>query len=143
MERLMRLLIALALVLLSTAADAEEWVSVRKRTDPGQAGLPSILVDSASIVMSDSGMRRARVKIDWLADGTQRDLSGPTFLAFMIVTKTYDCGKRMLRENSTEFHFSDGSVRTVDSSNDPGWHNAPEVKAADPTLDFVCAWKSR
>jgi hypothetical protein len=33
----MRGLIALALVLLSTAAGAEEWVIVRKPTDPGQA----------------------------------------------------------------------------------------------------------
>lgn len=139
----MRFLMALALVLLSTAADAEEWVAVRKPSDPGQAGLPSILVDSASIVVANSGIRRARVKIDWLADGTQRDLSGPAFLAFMIVTKTYDCSKRMLHEDSTEFHFSDGSFHTDDSSNDPKWYPAPEVKAADPTLDFVCAWKPR
>ena len=95
----MRGLIALALVLLSTAAGAEEWVIVRKPTDPGQAGLPSILVDSASIVVLNDGIRRASVKIDWLADGRKHDLSGPAFLASMIVVKSYDCGKRMRHED--------------------------------------------
>src|ERR1700722_2350569 len=117
---LMRGLIALALVLLSTAADAEEWVIVRKPTDPGQAGLPSIFVDSASIVVLNNGIRRASVKIDFLADGRQHHaLSGPALLAFVIVVKSYDCGKRVLHEDSTEFHISDGSVHTIDSSNNP------------------------
>jgi hypothetical protein len=138
----MRGLIALALVLVSTAAGAEEWVIVRKPTDPGQAGLPSILVDSASIVVLNNGIRRASVKIDFLADGRQHDASGLASLAFTIVVKSYDCGKRMLHEESTEFHNSDGSVHTIDSSNSPKWYPAPEIKAADPTLDFVCGWKS-
>jgi len=51
-------LIALTLVLLSTAASAEEWIVVRKPSDPGQAGLPSMLVDAASIVILDTGIRR-------------------------------------------------------------------------------------
>lgn len=137
----MRLLIALAMVLLSTAADAQEWIAVRRPTDPGQAGLPSILVDAASIVVLNSGMRRASVKIDTVADARQHNLSAPTFLAFIIVVKTYDCGKRMLHEDSTEFHDSDGAVHTIDSSSNPKWYPAPAVKAADPTLDFVCEWK--
>ena len=136
----MRGFIALAL-LLSSAAGAEEWVIVRKPTDPGQAGAPSILVDSASIVVLNNGIRRASVKIDFLADGRQHDPSGPTYVAFMIVVKSYDCGKRMPHEESTEFHYSDGSVHTIDSSNRPKWYPAPEIKAADPTLDFVCGWK--
>ena len=137
----MRGLIALTLVLLSTAAAAQEWVIVRKPTDPGQAGLPSILVDTASIVVLNSGIRRASVKIDFLADGRQHDLSGPTFLAFLIVVKSYDCGKRLLHDDSTELHNSDGSFHTIDSSNWPKWYPAPAVKAADPTLDFVCERK--
>jgi hypothetical protein len=139
----MRGLVALALVLLSAAAGAEEWVIVRKPTDPGQKGLPSILVDSASIVVLSNGIRRASVKIDFLADGRQHDLSGLAFLTFMILVKSYDCGKRMRHEDSTELHTSDGSVHTADSSNSPTWYPAPEVKAADPTLDFVCEWKPR
>ncbi|HEY2685058.1 MAG TPA: hypothetical protein VGI93_16180 [Steroidobacteraceae bacterium] len=139
----MRLLIALALVLLSIAADAQEWVTVRKPTDPGQASLPSILVDSTSIVVLKNGIRRATTKIDFLADGRQHDLSGPAFLAYMTVVKSYDCGKRMLHEDSTEFHNSDGSTHTIDSSSNPKWYPAPEVKAADPTLDFVCEWKPK
>ena len=137
----MRGLIALALVLLSNAAGAEEWVIVRKPADPGQAGLPSILVDATSIAILENGIRRARVKIDFLADGRHYDLSGSTVLNLMIVVRSYDCGNRMHRDESTEFHDSDGSVRRIDSSNNPKWYPAPAVKAAEPTLDFVCDWK--
>lgn len=137
----MRGLMVLALVLLSTAAGAEEWVIVRKPTDPGQAGLPSMLVDSASIVILSNGLRRARVKIDFLADGRQDDTSGSTFLAVMIVVKSYDCDKRMTHTESMEAHNTDGSVHTIDSSSNPKWYPAPENKWADPTIDFVCGWK--
>jgi hypothetical protein len=139
----MREMIALTLVLLSAAASAQEWVVVRKPSDPGQAGLPSILVDSASIVILDNGLRRARTKIDFLADGRQHpDPSGPTFLALLIVVKSYDCVKRMTRDDSTEFRNSDGAVHTADMSNSPKWYPAPENKWADPTIDFVCGWKA-
>jgi hypothetical protein len=137
----MRELIAITLLLISNAAGAEEWVVVRKPSDPGQAGLPSILVDSTSIAILDDGIRRATVKIDFLANGRQHDPSGPTMLASIIVVKSYDCVKRMMHEESTEFHNIDGSVHTIDTSHDPKWYPAPEIKAADPTLDFVCGWK--
>jgi hypothetical protein len=137
----MRELIALTLVLLSAAASAEEWVVVRKPSDPGQAGLPSILVDSASVVILDSGLRRARTKIDFLADGRQHESSGPTVLITIISVVSYDCGKRMKHEESLEFHNGDGSLHTLDMSNNPKWYPAPENKWADPTIDFVCGWK--
>jgi hypothetical protein len=137
----MRELIALTLGLLSAAASAEEWVVVRKPSDPGQAGLPSILVDSASVVILDSGLRRARTKIDFLADGRQHESSGPTVLITIISVVSYDCGKRMKHEESLEFHNGDGSLHTLDMSNNPKWYPAPENKWADPTTDFVCGWK--
>ena len=138
----MRELVALALVLLSATARAEAWVVVRKPSDPGQAGLPSILVDTTSISILENGIRRARVKIDFLADGRHYDLSGPTVLTRMIVVRSYDCGKRMHHDESTEFHNSDGSLRTADMSNNPKWYPAPENKWAEPTIDFVCGWKT-
>jgi hypothetical protein len=138
----MRVLISLTLALLSAAASAEEWVVVRKPSDPGQAGLPSIFVDSASIEILANGLRRARTKVDFLADGRHDDTSGSTFLAWMIVVKSYDCDKRMRHEESMEVHNSDGSAHTIDSSNNPKWYPAPENKWADPTVDFVCGWKA-
>jgi hypothetical protein len=137
----MRGLIALTLVLLSVAAGAQEWVVVRKPSDPGQAGLPSILVDLTSIAILDDGIRRATSKIDFLADGRQHDPSGPTIISFIIVVKSYDCVKRMRHEESTETHNSDGFVHAIDLSHFPKWYPAPEISAADPTFDFVCGWK--
>jgi hypothetical protein len=137
----MREIIALTLVLLSTAASAEEWVVVRKPSDPGQAGLPSILVDLGSIVILDNGLRRARTKIDFLADGRQHEPSGPTVLIATISVASYDCGKQMKHHESEEFHNGDGSSHTLDVSNNPKWYPAPENSWADPTFDFVCRWK--
>jgi hypothetical protein len=73
----MRACIALTLMLQSSVASAEEWVVVRKPTYPGQFGMPSIFVDSASIQVLDTGARRATVKIDFLANGREHDLSAP------------------------------------------------------------------
>jgi hypothetical protein len=139
----MRELIALTLVLLSTAANAEEWVVLRKPSDPGQAGTPAILVDSTSIEILGNGIRRARVKFDFLADGRKFEASGPTVVTMMILVKSYDCEKQMTREESLESHNSDGSVHTVDLSNSPKWYPAPENRLADPTIDFVCGWKPK
>jgi hypothetical protein len=138
----MRESIALAvLLLLSTAATAEDWVVVRKPSDPGQAGLPSILVDLTSIVILDNGIRRARVKIDFLADGRKHEQSAGNVLTAMILVKSYDCDKRMIHEESMESQDMDGSVHTIDLSHNPKWYPAPEIKAADPTIDFVCGWR--
>jgi hypothetical protein len=139
----MRKLIALTLVLLSAVAAAEEWVVVRKPSDPGQAGTPAILVDSTSIEILDNGIRRARGKFDFLADGRKSEASGPFFVTMMIWVKSYDCEKQMTREDSMESHGSDGSVHTLDLSNNPKWYPAPANKLADPTIDFVCGWKPK
>jgi hypothetical protein len=139
----MRGLIALTLVLLCTAARAEEWVVVRKPSDPGQAGTPAILVDSTSIQILDNGIRRARSKLDFLADGRKFETSGPKFVIAMIWVKSYDCEKQLTHEESMESRESDGSVRTHDLSRNPKWYPAPENRLADPTIDFVCGWKPK
>lgn len=138
----MRELIALTLVLLTTVANAEEWVVLRKPSDPGQAGTPAILVDSTSIKILDNGIRSARGKFDFLADGHKFEASDPSVLTMMIWVKSYDCKKQMTHEESMEFHNSDGSVHTIDVSNYPKWYPAPQNRLADPTIDFVCGWKS-
>lgn len=70
----MRGLTALALLLLSTVAGAEEWVVVR---DPGQTGTPVILVDSTSIEILDNGIRRARHKTNFLGRRFEVEKFGP------------------------------------------------------------------
>ncbi len=138
----MRELIALTLVLLSTAASAEEWVVVRKPSDPGQAGTPVILVDAASIEIPANGIRRARHKTDFLAGRTMQNI-GPNALSFMLFVTSYDCKKQMTHPESVESHQVDGSVHSMDLSQKPKWYPAPEIKAADPTVDFVCGWKPK
>jgi hypothetical protein len=73
----MRGLTALALLPLSTVAGAEEWVVVRKPSDPGQAGTPVILVDSTSIEILDNGIRRARHKTNFLGRRFEVEKFGP------------------------------------------------------------------
>jgi hypothetical protein len=136
----MRGLIALALVLLSSAAGAEEWVVVRKPSVPGQAGTPVILVDSTSTEILGNGIRRARSKMDFLGPRLEVEKFDPAVVSFMITITSYNCERQMTHEESMESHQVDGTVRGYLSRN-PKWYPAPEIRAADPTIDFVCGWK--
>jgi hypothetical protein len=137
----MRKLIALTLVVLSTAAGAEEWVAVRTPSDPGQAGLPSISVDTTSIEILNTGIRRARVKTDFLANGRKSGSLGPTVITMIIWVNSYDCARQMRRNDSLETHLNNGTVTVRDLS--MKWYPAPENRWADPTLDFICRWQDR
>ncbi len=139
----MRELIALTLVLISTAASAEEWVVVRKPSDPGQAGLPSILVDSTSIEILGTGIRRARVKTDFLGQRVNVEQFGPRTVSFIVWVNSYDCERQMTHEDSMESHLIDGSVLAHDFPKNTRWYPAPENRAADPTIDFDCGWKPK
>jgi hypothetical protein len=136
----MRELIAVILALLSTLASAEEWIVVRKPTDPGQAGTQTIYLDTTSIEIHN-GVRHARSKIIYLADGHEFEASRPPLITVMIWSRAYDCGKRMTRDESIEIHNTDGSVRVNDLSDHSGWYPFPANKYADATIDFVCEWK--
>lgn len=83
----MRELVALTLILLSSRAAAEEWIPVRKPSDPEQAGTPAVLVDLTSIEILESGIRRARGKFDWTAVGPKFDSSNPRSVVEMIWVK--------------------------------------------------------
>jgi hypothetical protein len=133
-------LIALTLVLLSTAASAGEWVVLRKPSDPGQVGTPVILVDTTSIEILDNGIRRARHKTDFLGRRLEVEKFDPTVVSFMIFVTSYDCEKQMTHSESMESHQVDGSVHGLDLSKNPKWYPAPQNRAADPTIDFVCGW---
>jgi hypothetical protein len=135
----MRGLIALTLMLLSYAVGAEEWVILRQPPEFG----PEIFVDSSSIAVFDTGLRRATVKVDSL--GRRRDFEkfAPKVISFWIMVKSYDCERRMTRLDSWDFHWIDGSVHSFDLPKNPKWDPAPENKLVDPTIDFVCGWKPK
>jgi hypothetical protein len=139
----MRELIGLTLVLLSTAASAEEWVVLRRTPDPGESAPAGILVDSTSIEILDTGIRRARHKSDFLGRRLELEKFGVGVLAFTITVTSYDCKNQMTHDESVEFHNVDGTFHSLDQSNNPKWYPAPENRAADPTIDFVCGWKPK
>lgn len=137
----MRELISLTLVLLSTAASAEEWVVLRRPPDPGESAPAGILVDSTSIQILDSGIRRAQHKSDFLGRRLELEKFGASALAFTITVTSYDCKNQMTHDESVEFHNTDGAFHSLDLSKKPKWYPAPGNRAADPTIDFVCGWK--
>lgn len=136
----MRTFILLTLVLLSSAASAEDWVVLRKTSGREAGGLPGILIDSASMVILDNGLRRARTKTEWSADLRKLDPSGPPMLLTAIYVVTYDCGKQMKHEDSTDVIFDDGLSHTMDGSKSTRLYTFMN-KLVDPAFDFVCNWK--
>jgi hypothetical protein len=136
----MRGLMLLTFALIATAAEAEEWVVLRPPPESGTLP-PGILVDSSSIEILDTGIRRARTKIDFLSRRLDTEKFGPTAVSYMIYVKAYDCPKQMISEESFESYQIDGSVRSMDMSKSPKWYPTPENRAADLTVDFVCGWR--
>jgi hypothetical protein len=133
---------ALTLVLVSSVASADEWIVLRKLPGSGES-LPGILIDSASIEILDTNIRRARHKTDFLGRRLKVGNFAPVTVSFMIFVTSYDCEKQMTHPESMESHQIDGSVRVMNLSKNPKWYPAPANRAADPTIDFVCAWKPK
>jgi hypothetical protein len=137
------LFIVLVLLVASSVARAAEWVVLRKPPEIGKSAPAGISVDSTSIEILESGIRRARVKVDLLSRRLGFERFDPKVLGFTIRTNSYDCDKKMSREDSMETHWVDGSAQTLDLSKNPKWYPAPENRAADPSFDFVCGWKPK
>jgi len=135
------LFIVLVLLVSSRVVRAEEWVVLRKPAEIGESAPAGISVDSTSIEILESGIRRAKVKVDFLSRRLGFEQFDPKVLSFSIWVTSYDCEKQTLRDESVELHRIDGSVQGFNSSNEPKWHHVPENRAADPSFDFVCGWK--
>jgi hypothetical protein len=132
----------LVLLLASSAARAEEWVVLRKPPETGESPA-GILVDSASIEILASGIRRATVKVDFLSRRVRSEEFGPTVLSFTIWVVSYDGEKQTLHDDSVDLHRIDGSVQGFDYSREAKWRHVPENRAVDVTFDFVCGWKPK
>ena len=137
-----RLFIVLGLVVASSGARAEDWVILRKPAEIGESAPAGISVDSASIEILETGMRRARVKLDFLSRRLGFEKLDPEAFSFTILTNSYDCDKKVSRNDSMETHWVDGSVHTLNLSSSR-WGQKPENPAVDPSFDFVCGWKPK
>jgi hypothetical protein len=135
--------VVLVLLVASGVAQAEDWVVLRKPAEIGESAPAGILVDSTSIEILETGIRRARVKIDFLSRRLGFEQFSPNTLSFTIWTTSYDCDRQMSREISMETHLVDGSVSTLGLSKNPRWYPAPENRAVDPSFDFVCGWRPK
>jgi hypothetical protein len=135
----MRRLMAITL-LLSSVVSAGEWIVLRKLPTPEES-LPGILIDSTSIKILDSGIRQATHKTDFLGRRLEREKFAPNTVSFIVFVTSYDCEKQTTHPESMDSHQVDGSVQVMDLSKNPKWYPAPENRAADPTIDFVCGWK--
>jgi hypothetical protein len=142
-EAVKTLFVVLVLLVASSVARAEEWAVLRKPPETGESAPAGILVDSTSIEILKSGIRRARVKVDFLSRRINSEKFGPTVLSFVILVRSYDCEKQLSQEESVEWHKIDGSVQAFEVSTNPKWYPAPENRAADPSFDFVCGWKPK
>ena len=138
-ETVKRLSIVLVLWVAASVARAEDWVLLRKPAEIGESAPAGISVDSASIEILESGLRRAKVKVDFLSRRLGFETFDGNVLSFTIWTVAYDCDKKMHQDVSMETHWIDGSVKSLDLSNSR-WYPKPENPAVDPSFDFVCGW---
>jgi hypothetical protein len=135
----MRVITGMILLLLASVALSENWVTLKTPADPMGGTPPISSVDTESIEILNSGVRQARVKIDFSSLAIDASES-PNGLMFLIAVEVYDCDKRSTRFSSTEAHLRDGTVKRSQSSNTNWLKSEIEV---DPTISFVCAWVTK
>lgn len=133
-EPMKSLCVFLMLLAAAGVARAENWVALREPPETGESAPAGVSVDSSSIEIDAAGIRRAKVKLDFLSRRTTEKF-GPRVLDFVIWSISYDCGREMKRDDASEYHWVDGSVKTV-VTDKTLW--LPAHRAADPSFDFVC-----
>jgi len=122
------------LCLVTCAARADDWLLLRPH---GAGNLPAILIDTSSIVVLDSGLRRATTKTDFLGSAHSENVA-PNVLVSVRWIHTYDCAKRLIHEESNLATLGDGRLSRTDNSKNPKWYPRPNNPAAAPAFDFVC-----
>jgi hypothetical protein len=136
----MRILVALTLLLATGVLKAEEWVIIPDPTSLGPSGGgPIVSLDTQSIELLDSGLRRARTQFDFSLLPRDASESSQKSLNVLVMVELYDCKKRSTQMETSEAHLADGSVKYAKAKNTGVWLRA-EV---DPVRDFVCAWKPK
>ncbi len=134
-----RLFQLLALLVVSIAAHAEDWVDIPKPQSQESSGGPKASVDSQSIEVLDSGLRRATVKLDFSSRPRDPTDTPATTLKLWILVTLYDCEKHASRVDSSQSILGDGTVKSTKATNSGTWLQTEN----DPGREFVCAWKPK
>jgi hypothetical protein len=112
----------------AAGAAPEQWFVVQAPV--------SVSVDTASIEMLSSGLRRARVKLDMSLVPPAR-IDRAKRLMFDISVMVFDCKKHTSQMESGENHLADGTITKWERS-DP--QNIWLPTDTDAALMYVCAW---
>jgi hypothetical protein len=123
----MRIPIILTVLLMSSVAQASEWVSIGK-SDKGTEGL----VDVSSIVV-DGNIRRAWFKIAWIRRNS-----------YTLERDAFDCAQQVMRAEAYTMHSGSGTDfrQSVDSFPDQ-WKPIPPDTMGSELMQFVCTWKPK
>jgi hypothetical protein len=136
----MRIFVTLTLVLATGVLKAEDWVITPDPTSLGPSGgAPIVFLDTQSIEVLDSGLRRARIKTDFTSLPRGAEESTQKSLNILVTVQLYDCMKHSTQMESSEAHLADGTVKYTQAKNTGVWLQAD----VDPVRDFVCAWKPK
>jgi hypothetical protein len=121
----MRIPIALTVLLISSMAQASEWVSIGKASNGGTEGF----VDVSSIVI-DGNVRRAWFKI--VSAGRS---------SYIAERDAFDCAERLMRGEAVTLHYGNGTNQSEppDSFPEP-WKPIPPDTMGSSIMQFVCAW---
>lgn len=120
---------------------AESWVVLRSPPETAQSPA-GISVDSESIEILKSGIRRAKIEVDFLSRRLATEQFEGNPLSFTIWTMLYDFEKKQEHEDAMENHWLIGSVTILDLSGNR-WYPYRENPRADPGYGFVCDWHSK
>ena len=122
MNKYTPLILSILLLASEGAPAAEHWVAVH---------LPES-VDSESIQVEPSGLRRAKIK---------QDCHHGNKCESIIRVELFDCQRREFTIESVETHQTDGTTNREETP--PGTPSPPNLALdGDPIFDYVCAWKN-
>lgn len=124
----MRLPITLIVLLMSSVAQASEWVSIGK----SDKGTTEGLVDVSSIVI-DGNVRRAWFKITWIHRNS-----------YTLERDGFDCAQQMMRAEAYTMHSESGTDLKQPAESFPEqWKPIPPDTMGSTLMQFVCAWKPK
>ena len=126
--------IALAAALVSSAAHAEDWLSLSKTSDDRPT---EIFIDLSSIMLKDN-IRTAETKFVALLPwrNNAQPINGA---AFGIQRRSFDCTAGLIQDGGIALHYTDGKIAgflDVEQS----WQPAEDA-LTKKMFDLVCAWK--
>jgi hypothetical protein len=121
---------------------AQTWLSVRKDIDSIDDHTYEILLDESSIRENAAQPNTRTATVKYIRTAPHSRGKPTDRVAYSITFKSFECGTRRIRLDTSEIHFPDGSLPYVDTRGKGAWHPAHDP-AARGILDIVCAAKSQ